>query len=48
VATSNRYRDSLHDIEREWTMADVWDALDVITALEEAEAKFYATTASEP
>ncbi|HSN27243.1 MAG TPA: hypothetical protein VLT45_13200 [Kofleriaceae bacterium] len=37
IATSQRYTDPLHVIETEWTLADVWDANDVLDELERVE-----------
>jgi hypothetical protein len=39
VATSGRYHDSLHIISTEWSVADVYDANDLIDALAAAEEK---------
>jgi hypothetical protein len=39
VATSGRYQDSLHTILTEWSIADVWDANDVLDAMEDAERR---------
>jgi len=37
VAVSRRYSDSLHVIETEWSLADVWRANAVLDAIEDAE-----------
>lgn len=39
VATSGRYHDSWHTIMNDWTIADVFDACDVIDALDDAEQR---------
>lgn len=39
VATSGRYHDSLDTIATRWSLADLFDAHDVLDALEDAEAE---------
>lgn len=38
VAVSGRYHDSLDTIATRWSLRDLYDALDVLDALEDAEA----------
>jgi hypothetical protein len=39
IATSGHYHDGLHTIETEWSLADVFEANEVIDAIEHAQAE---------
>ncbi len=38
VAISGRYNDSLHTISTEWSLADVWDAIELLDVIDAAES----------